>query len=235
MRLLAFTLASFTFILSGCADDDTPPPISPDAQVMDAQAPTGDGSTMPPDSAMSSDASTDAAPTTPDATLIPDATPDAMPDCMPSTGTMMVGTGAMRDNRTCLTWTTTRQAEGMRWSAIRQFCDDLELEGFDDWRMPTTEEALTWPIASITPTFYDAVLTAPRYVPMGTGASEVDGRFHVCAVAWYSGAAPACYWWGPANTNGTFCVRGTGVGLLSISEGCGVTCSSIAECERVAD
>ena len=195
------------------------------------------------------DASVDAAAapdtSTPDATTMDAATdaeseastPDATtpPGCTPGTGTTPVGGGAIRDERTCLTWTTTRHAEGMAWGAIRQACEDLVLEGFDDWRMPTTQEALTWPIGDVSPTFYDAVLTAPRYVPAGTAAGEVDGRFHVCAVAWYSGSTPACYWWGPANTNGTFCVRGEGVGLPTISDGCGTVCANIESWDSVAD
>jgi hypothetical protein len=175
-----------------------------------------------------------------------DAEADAMSDammadaepptgCIPGVGTTAVGSGAIRDESTCLTWTNSRQAEGMAWGAIRQACEDLSLEGFDDWRMPTTEEALTWPIGDVSPTFYDAILTAPRYVPAGTGAADVDGRFHVCAVAWYSGSAPACYWWGPANTNGTFCVRGEGAALPSIAEGCGTVCANIDTWDSVAD
>ena len=220
-------------LTSACGDDGGGDEVDaglPDSAAASDAAPDSAASEdAAPEDAVVSDAGTDAEV---DA-MVPDAEPP--PGCTPGVGTTPVGTQAIRDESTCLTWTTSRQAEGMAWGAIRQACSDLTLEGFDDWRMPTTQEALTWPIGDVSPTFYDAILTAPRYVPMGTGAADVEGRFHVCAVAWYSGSAPACYWWGPANTNGTFCVRGEGTALPSIEEGCGTVCANVDTWDSVAD
>jgi hypothetical protein len=156
-------------------------------------------------------------------------------DCAPGVGTEEVGQGAFRDNATCLTWTKTVQAAGSAWPAIRQACEDLDLEGFTDWRMPTTAEAVSLPVAAFDEPYWDAALTSPRYVAPGTPPEQVEGTFHVCAVAWFNSMDATCLWWGPANVNGTFCVRGGGVALPELPAACQTVCAEMDVWDAVVE
>jgi hypothetical protein len=156
-------------------------------------------------------------------------------DCTPSSGVTVIDDDVGRDESTCLTWTRTIQGQGNPWPGISQHCEQLVMGGYDDWRVPTTREALTWPQELAPDTYWDAALTSPRYVPPETPPADVEGSFHVCAVAWFNGVDATCQWWGPANVNGTFCVRGEGSALPEIPATCASTCSTAEGWDVVGD
>ncbi len=48
--------------------------------------------------------------------------------------------GTTTDERTGLTWQTISFDEYMTWSEAAQYCENLELAGYSDWRLPTAKE-----------------------------------------------------------------------------------------------
>lgn len=48
----------------------------------------------------------------------------------------------VKDKKTGLIWQKGEQ-EKMRWEIARQFCGELTLAGFNDWRLPTKQELMT--------------------------------------------------------------------------------------------
>ncbi|MEM7153693.1 MAG: DUF1566 domain-containing protein [Myxococcota bacterium] len=156
-------------------------------------------------------------------------------DCVPGDGWEAVGSAAFVDNTTCLMWTNEVQAMGSSWVDIAAHCDALSLEGYDDWRMPTTAEALSLPVDAFNDPYWGAALTSPRFVAPGTAPEQVDGTFHICAVAWFNSVDATCQWWGPANTNGTFCVRGGGGPLPPMPDACATACANAEGWDPVAE
>ncbi len=134
--------------------------------------------------------------------------------CTPSSGTEALAGGMVLDRATCLMW----EAEpgfvaGGNWEPSKTYCENLSLGGFDDWRMPTVVELGSTPIA-----FIGRLCTDPRYVPDGT--SDL-GDFHYCGVVHWDPNQPlGCGWVGPANMDGTICVRGESAVTLSAPPGC---------------
>ena len=53
------------------------------------------------------------------------------------------GDGTVTDNNTELTWQVVPSYEQMTWDEAVEYCDNLELGGYDDWRMPTLKEAFS--------------------------------------------------------------------------------------------
>ena len=156
-------------------------------------------------------------------------------DCVPGEGWDAVGRAAFVDHGTCLMWTNEVQAMGSNWMDIAAHCEALNLEGYDDWRMPTTEEALSLPTDAFNEPYWGAALTSPRYVAPGTSPEQVDGTFHICAVAWFNSIDATCQWWGPANTNGTFCVRGGGGPMPAVPDACATACAMSEVWEPVVE
>lgn len=71
------------------------------------------------------------------------------------------GDGTVTDNVTGLMWeqtpTNTSAADGMSWQEAYDYCESLELAGYDDWRLPTTKELFSisdftqgWPYLNTT-------------------------------------------------------------------------------------
>ncbi len=136
------------------------------------------------------------------------------PSCTPSSGTESIAGGALLDKATCLIWEETPGfvAAG-NWEPARDYCEGLSLAGFDDWRMPTTIELASTPVM-----FTGRLATAPRYLPDGT--SDL-GNFHYCGVTHWDPQQPlGCGWVGPANMDGTICVRGEAASALPAPGGC---------------
>ncbi|MFR9523766.1 MAG: DUF1566 domain-containing protein [Rikenellaceae bacterium] len=50
------------------------------------------------------------------------------------------GDGTVSDQNTGLTWQQTPPTEGMTWAQAKEYCENLELGGYTDWRMPTLKE-----------------------------------------------------------------------------------------------
>ena len=50
------------------------------------------------------------------------------------------GDGTVTDNVTGLMWQQTPADYGMSWQEAADYCESLQLAGYDDWRMPTTKE-----------------------------------------------------------------------------------------------
>jgi len=48
--------------------------------------------------------------------------------------------GTISDNNTGLMWQEIPSSEGFDWQAAKDYCENLTLGGFDDWRMPTAKE-----------------------------------------------------------------------------------------------
>ncbi len=50
------------------------------------------------------------------------------------------GNGTVSDLGTGLMWQQIPPAEGTTWQQAKEYCENLELGGFDDWRLPTLKE-----------------------------------------------------------------------------------------------
>ncbi|MFA9424463.1 MAG: DUF1566 domain-containing protein [Sedimentibacter sp.] len=53
------------------------------------------------------------------------------------------GDNTVTDNNTNLTWQVIPSDEQMTWDEAVEYCENLELGGYDDWRMPTLKEAFS--------------------------------------------------------------------------------------------
>jgi len=67
------------------------------------------------------------------------------------------GDGTVTDLNTGLTWQQTPANRGLSWNEAAEYCEALELGGYDDWHMPTTKEmfsisdfSLGWPYLDTT-------------------------------------------------------------------------------------
>ncbi|MFR9503260.1 MAG: DUF1566 domain-containing protein [Rikenellaceae bacterium] len=50
------------------------------------------------------------------------------------------GDGTVSDLNTALMWQQTPPVEGMTWAQAQEYCENLELGGYSDWRLPTLKE-----------------------------------------------------------------------------------------------
>ncbi len=50
------------------------------------------------------------------------------------------GDGTITDNVTGLVWQQIPVSENMSWEEAIEYCENLELGGYDDWRIPTAKE-----------------------------------------------------------------------------------------------
>ncbi|MFI3322703.1 MAG: DUF1566 domain-containing protein [Rikenellaceae bacterium] len=50
------------------------------------------------------------------------------------------GDGTVVDQNTALMWQQTPPMEGMTWAEAKEYCENLELGGYSDWRLPTLKE-----------------------------------------------------------------------------------------------
>ncbi len=141
----------------------------------------------------------------------------AAPACTPGgTGTMEIAPGVLRDLKTCLDWEENPTTLGKEnWVPSNQYCNDLVLGGFDDWRMPTNAEIASTPVMFVN----HRLDTTPRFVPTGTTDPSLD--FHYCGVAqWDVNNPRVCQWVGQGNIDGTICVRGETTIALAPPDDC---------------
>ena len=50
------------------------------------------------------------------------------------------GNGTITDNNSGLMWQEIPTSEGFNWQDAKEYCENLELGGYDDWRMPSAKE-----------------------------------------------------------------------------------------------
>ncbi len=50
------------------------------------------------------------------------------------------GNGTVTDLNTGLMWQQTPAMEGMTWAQAKEYCENLEMGGYSDWRLPTLKE-----------------------------------------------------------------------------------------------
>ena len=53
------------------------------------------------------------------------------------------GDGTATDSSTSLQWTRQGNGEDINFTDASDFCESLDLAGFEDWRLPSLEEART--------------------------------------------------------------------------------------------
>lgn len=56
--------------------------------------------------------------------------------------------GTILDNASGLQWEQTESAYSMNWGAALNYCENLDLAGFDDWRLPTIKELASLVLSS---------------------------------------------------------------------------------------
>ena len=128
-------------------------------------------------------------------------------DCVPSQGTEELGSSTILDKATCLAWQKTLSSPVTNVQALKQ-CDELEQDGFSDWRVPAPEEMATWPLITSTP---NAFITAPTYIPVNAASVEqgCTTNAHSCNLAKYNNASSGdCAWQGVFFAGPLVCVRG---------------------------
>jgi hypothetical protein len=57
-----------------------------------------------------------------------------------ASGRFEAADGAVRDTKTSLEWSQKDNGADIDFKGAKAFCDDLDLAGHDDWRLPTLEE-----------------------------------------------------------------------------------------------
>ena len=83
------------------------------------------------------------------------------------------GDGTVLDELTCLTWQQTPPSGDFTWDEGLQYCDDLTLGGYDDWRLPTRIE-----LTSIMD------FTAARTKVDASAFPDAPGGFHRTSSDW---------------------------------------------------
>jgi len=91
----------------------------------------------------------------------------------PDPGYTVVGTqdDVVRDDRTGLEWQRSDSDQALVWEAAVTYCDDLELDGRTDWRLPNYKE-----LASI--------------VDYGQAAVKIAPAFQATDADWYWSSSP---------------------------------------------
>lgn len=134
----------------------------------------------------------------------------AVDDCVAGTGTEDVGSGSLRDKATCLMWQKASTKDGAVTNrGALAHCAALVQDGFDDWRLPTTEELRSYP--DLEPNG-NAYLAGPTFIPSASTSDQEGcvGNSHSCNLTQYSKGNFGCGWQGPgANSYPVLCVRGS--------------------------
>ncbi len=87
------------------------------------------------------------------------------------------GDGTISDNNTGLMWQEIPIDGKMTWSEAMEYCENLELGGYDDWRLPTADELFSisdfsvgWPYIDVS--FFVVPTTTTQSAPPQTGAPQ---------------------------------------------------------------
>ncbi len=136
------------------------------------------------------------------------------------------GDGTVTDSNTGLTWQQVPSPDGFTWQEAVDYADELELGGYDDWRLPAADELFTisdfgrsWPyldtdyftLASGEITKDEQYWTSNYYVGT-TSEGGSDAAFGVNHVTGHIKAYPAVAH-GPAGGNYVRVVRGDEYGV----------------------
>jgi hypothetical protein len=154
-------------------------------------------------------------------------------DCVIGTGTVDVGSDSFTDKATCLTWQKTHTLTGPTNNRdAAQYCNDLSQDGFDDWRLPTTQEIHSYPNL---PAADNAYVTSPTFI--ASGAETVQARCtqdsHSCNLTQYNAGSFGCAWQGPGdNPYPVYCVRGTAKSALDAAFAVATCCSASSGFEQ---
>ena len=84
------------------------------------------------------------------------------------------GNGTITDNATGLTWTQDDSGKGLNWADALNYCEGLELAGFDDWRLPNVKELQSIVDYSRSPDTSDSAAIDPIF-NVSTITSEAGG------------------------------------------------------------
>jgi hypothetical protein len=157
--------------------------------------------------------------------------------CTPGTGTKDVGANSLLDQATCLTWQKSSSGKMTNKQALK-YCAELTDDGYGDWRVPTTDELVTWPNLAVSG---DAYITSPTYIPKAS-SSDAEGcmvNSHSCNISLYSAGNLACAWQGVAFAGPAVCVRGTAAsGTLSDTyapDKCGACAAEVTSSFKIVD
>jgi len=207
--LFVFSLLT---MLGACASDpvgSSPAPSSTGAATHDAGA--ADAHT--PDE----DAATDSAPASDAASATDSASADSAPhDCTPNPSAALTTTGdVVFDPRTCLSWMRATK-EGVTMNptqppAANQYCNDLILCGYDDWRVPSIDELAS--ILTNCGTYLGNTPSGPwnaLFDVSGDGywTTIAPSAGHICAIGSSNGGG--YYKYGTDGPQRVRCVRGSG-------------------------
>ena len=91
------------------------------------------------------------------------------------------GDGTVTDNATGLTWMQSDSGSGMDWSDALAYCENLDLAGSDDWRLPDAKEL-------------QSIVDYTRS-PDTTGSAAIDPLFNATSITSETGQADYPWYW----------------------------------------
>jgi hypothetical protein len=133
------------------------------------------------------------------------------------------GPGSTLDPATCLVWQNAVNAPRTNVGAARA-CDDLQLDGASDWRLPAPEELATWP--ALAPDS-NAYITGPTYIPGPSAPADgCTGNAHSCNLTQYNASSTNCAWQGVGFTGKFVCVRGAAAAGTTVARFAASACEA---------
>ncbi len=112
----------------------------------------------------------------------------------PSENLVMLDEDRVKDNRTKLTWQRADDGTGRTWQESVQYCNDLELGGAKDWRLPAiTELESIIDYTEYQPAFDPLVFEGSASTYWSATSSGVDGAHNAWAVDYFYGQIPGFY------------------------------------------
>ncbi len=84
------------------------------------------------------------------------------------------GDGTITDDATGLTWSQDDSGKGLNWADALDYCESLDLAGFDDWRLPNVKELQSIVDYSRSPDTSDSAAIDPIFA-VSTITSEAGG------------------------------------------------------------
>ncbi|MFN2148387.1 MAG: DUF1566 domain-containing protein [Anaerolineales bacterium] len=89
--------------------------------------------------------------------------------------------GTIRDHATGLTWEQVDSGLALSWEAALAYCENLDLAGYDDWRLPDIKEL-------------QSIVDYTRS-PGATGSAAIDPLFQVSSITNEAGQPDYPYYW----------------------------------------